>query len=163
MMKSIMRVVRSTGLFGGSLLIIGVTGSGVAEARHLSAANGNAVFAGERSCFSSNGGGRITNNCSGGQRLFEIPLTLDNIVRKHVTMRAFSSSSANNVGCQAYTLNKGGGQLTTGSFSYLSSFGALQDLELGYFTPTSGGQLSIACWVASQGVLVTANYEDIPR
>jgi hypothetical protein len=139
---------RYTQTFVASLLALS-TFAGSAHARSASAFIGRAQNPADAGCFSE-WYGTLTNNCSGTRVLF-FPLPVDATGSYWGYVNAYGASSANNVGCQVFGLNKEVTLVWGGSVVYLQSFGASAGIELGRGYVPDLGTLNAACWVNQGG------------
>ncbi|WP_163992866.1 hypothetical protein [Pyxidicoccus caerfyrddinensis] len=125
------------------------TFAGSAQARSVSAFSGKPTNPADATCFSE-WYGTLTNNCS-GTRVLEFPLPIDTSGSYWGYVNAYGATSANNVGCQVFGLDKGVSLVWGGSIIYLPTFGASAGIELGRAYAPDLGTLNIACWVNQGG------------
>jgi hypothetical protein len=128
------------------------------EARSVAAATG-VVGGPDVSCLGFFFG-TVTNTCA-RTISFDWPLVVDTAGNKTVTVEAFGSTSANNVGCRAEGLDA---QTTTlwasngGAYQFLPTFGTSATISMtGSFVP-SGGQLLVNCQMNQGSRIQVANW-----
>jgi hypothetical protein len=131
-----------------SLLAL-TTFAGAAHARSASAFIGRAQNPADASCFSE-WYGTLTNNCSGSRVLY-FPLPIDHSGNYWTYVNAYGASSANNVGCQPFGLNKEVTLVWGGGIVYLQTFGASAGIEVGGTYAPDLGTVNVACWVNQGG------------
>jgi hypothetical protein len=125
------------------------TFAGTAHARSASGIFGRAQVPSDAGCFSE-WYGTQTNNCAGTKVLY-FALPVDTAGSYWVYVNAYGASTANNVGCQVFGLNKEVSLVWASGLTYMNTFGGPADIHVGRGYAPEFGTLNAACWVNQGG------------
>ncbi|MGE6757450.1 hypothetical protein ACQKGO_05505 [Corallococcus interemptor] len=128
-----------------------------AMARTVPASSGRSVLWSDGSCFAMSYS-TMTNSCS-TRRSFELPLPVDNIGYKTVTVTARGGATASNrVGCMAIGMNREATIVWGGTRKWTTTYSASQALSLTDAYVPTGGYLYANCLVDPAGQVNTVDY-----
>lgn len=143
------------GLAALSAFALAVVSPGSAEARSLSAFLGQPQNPADYSCF-TNGGGMVTNRCSGTRR-FCITLPVDDPTHS-IDVTIYSPDSAHVTGCFAQAMSRyGSGAGWTGQ-KYTSVMRSYEVVGLGELTVPFAGALYACCDIPTGGWVTSVQY-----
>jgi hypothetical protein len=122
---------------------------GTSQARSLLPSAGRAVNAADYACFWLDGS-TMTNGCT-TNKVIEIPLPTDGDGHYTVTVTAQGATTANNVGCAAFGIDRNGfAWASDDPRKFLPSFGTAQDLATRAWK-WGGGGMYVNCTVDPGG------------
>jgi hypothetical protein len=136
-------------------LLTATTAVPLAEARGVSASAGMPSVRNDQ-CFV--GSSYILQNC-GGSDWFTIPLPVDNMGWKSVTVNVTGDPATNQIGCQAAAYDQNGYPVSTSPTVYLGTRGT-QNIYLPSIYVPAAGTVSVSCRMWTSSMINTVNWNE---